>query len=478
MMAVCFTGGPILTMDSVRTGASVVVIDHGRIAAVGDRGLLEAHRGTEVVDLAGRTLVPGFIDAHNHLCIAALHPAWADLSLVSSVEELRAALLEQADREPSAAWLRGANWNDLFTGFVPHRRDLDELELHKPIMVAHYSLHQGVVDSEALDLLGISASTPDPEGGFIGRDANGTANGLLVERAWSEAHARSLAAYSDLDRWGEHIAARAKRLVGDGITCVHDAACPPEAEHVYSALAASEKMPISVLMMPHPLALLGRLEHQRLEGPITGEGSETLRVGPVKLFADGGVAPALDVSMGGRRFRFGIRFDELAEGVDAAARHGFRVAVHAIGNRALADAIEACSQISTEYRDVDHRFRVEHVSLASVAQARQMASLGMVAVVQPAFFITWERLSRIRCWMTRSGCHSGSSPVPEFPWRHPPTTRAPFTSRYAAHITEPLELPVPVGSLILNKRSTWSNGSGLTRLVPPTRAAKSTREDA
>src|SRR5947208_793214 len=245
-----FVGGRILTMDPWRATAEVAVIEKGRIAA-------------------------------------------------------------QAAREPGARWVRGAGWDETAGGLVPDRHALDALGFDRPVLVAHYSLHQCVVSSQALDELGIGRTTPDPPGGTIARGPDGEPTGLLVERAWSEAHARSLAAYRDPARWGGLIAALARALVADGITCVHDAACPPSAESVYRTLAGAGALPVSVLMMPHGEALLTAPSAARLEGPLTGEGDERLRVGPIKLFADGGIAPALDVTIQGQRARYGVCFADL-----------------------------------------------------------------------------------------------------------------------------------------------------------------------
>jgi predicted amidohydrolase YtcJ len=183
-------------MGDEAASPEVVIIDDDRILAVGGRELLAIHADAVQENLDGRILCPGFIDAHNHLSIAALHPLWADLRQSSSVELLGEALRQQAVRSPGTPWIRGAGWTDLGTGLRPHRRDLDALGLDRPIIVAHYSLHQCVVDSRALDLLGVGRGTADPPGGEIGRDPDGEPDGLLVERAWSEAHARSLAPYA------------------------------------------------------------------------------------------------------------------------------------------------------------------------------------------------------------------------------------------------------------------------------------------
>jgi predicted amidohydrolase YtcJ len=372
-------------MDPALGEPDVMVIGNGRITAVGARDLLRRFPGIIVDDLGGRTLVPGFIDAHNHLSIAALHPLWADLSGVTGIEGLQQALLRQAARQPAERWLRGVGWDETTAGVLPARRDLDALGLDRPIIVVHYSLHQCVVSSRGLDELHIGRRTPDPQGGTIGRGADGEPTGLLIERAWSDAHARSMAAYRDADRWGELIAARARVLLGDGITCVHDAACSPSAEDVYHALDAGGTLPISVLLMPHAEAILTPPAAQRLEGPRTGEGDEQLRVGPVKLFADGGIAPAIDARVAGQRATFGVQFTDLSEQMVQAVARGFRVAVHAMGNAGLAATLAAFARAARVRPDEDHRFRVEHATLASPAQLREMAALGAIGVVQPGF---------------------------------------------------------------------------------------------
>jgi len=384
-----FVGGRILTM-AAGPEPEVVVVESSRIAAVGGRALLAAWPTATVRELDGRTLCPGFIDAHNHLSIAALHPRWRDVSGIASIEALLEEIRRQAVAEPDAPWVRVCGWNEGPTatehqGVHPTRIDLDGLGLDRPILVAHYSLHQGVVCSHGLDRLGIGRTTRAAQGGEIMRDAAGLPTGLLVERAWGGAHEASLAAYAEPGRWGEHIVARAHQLLSQGITAVHDAACPPAAEAVYTRLAAAGALPISVVMMPHAAALLHNDLGPRLDGPPTGEGDEQVRVGAAKLFADGGVSIALDVTMQGQVLRFGTTMDDMAGHLLAARQRGFRVAVHAMGNVGVQRTIDAFVAAASEAPDDEHRFRVEHAGIASPAQARDLAALGAVAVVQPGF---------------------------------------------------------------------------------------------
>jgi len=198
-MTIAFTGGRVLTMDAAAAGARVVVVDGDRIVAVGDQELLAAHPEAEVVDLAGSVLVPGFIDAHNHLSVAALHPRWRDVAGVTDRDLLADAVRAQDVAEPDTAWIRCQGFDAFACPITRH--DLDAVGVDRPVIVADYTLHQCVVSSAGLDALGIGRDTPDPPGGEIARDAAGEPTGFLIERAWSAAHARSMRDYADPDRW-------------------------------------------------------------------------------------------------------------------------------------------------------------------------------------------------------------------------------------------------------------------------------------
>jgi hypothetical protein len=380
-----FSGGPILTMDGAQSNPDLVVIEDDRIVAVGDAELAQRYPDANTVDLRGRTLAPGFIDAHNHLCIAALHARWADLGEVRTADALRAALRAQAAAEPEAAWVRGVGWSDLEDGWTPTRQDLDALGFDRPVIAVHYSYHQCVVSSAGLDALGLSDTSLDPPGGSLGRTDSGALNGVLYERAFSDAHERSMAPYRDPDRWADYIVDAARGLLREGIVSVHDAACPPSAERVYRTLARDGRLPIAMVLMPHGEALLGPLDAQRLDGPPTGDGDHRLRVGPVKLFADGGVLPAIGGHIKGHPISLGLVFDDLEAEVHTVVEHGFGIAVHAIGNRgaeATLDAFAAATQIRP---DDEVLFRIEHATLLSREQSRRMADLNTIAVVQPGF---------------------------------------------------------------------------------------------
>jgi predicted amidohydrolase YtcJ len=384
-----FFNGRILSMNAAIGEPQVLIVECGRVAALGDHELLSAHPDASRHDLQGRTVLPGFVDAHNHLSVAALHPLWADLSSTTTLEELGAALVRQAATESEARWVRGAGWNEFISQFPLTRAELDALPIDRPIAVADFGYHHGVVNSRGLDALQIGRTTPDPEGGEIVRGADGKPTGLLLERAWADAHLRSLEPYRDPDRWARLIEERARVLLRYGITCIHDAACTPMAERVYRALARAGRLPFSVLAMPHPERWFDNAATDRLDGPPTGEGDERFRIGPAKFFADGGKNCALDVHVGGERVTVGHRFPHLSEGVTRAVERGFEVAVHAMGNVGVASALDAFERAAAKRDGV--RFRLEHATLATPEQIRRLGELGVVGVVQPGFVVPYAR---------------------------------------------------------------------------------------
>ncbi len=380
-------GGPIVTIDKSTIENGAVVVRDGRITEVVNDLAAIADRPGERYDLAGRTLVPGFIDAHNHLSVAALHPVFGDATDVRTEADLVALVQTHAAEQPEAEYLRLHSWDDTKCDFALDRHLLDRIDnlADHPIVVAHSSLHQCVANSAALDRIGVAMRTPDPPGGEISRDTQGAPTGLLQETAWSEAHRRSLIAYADPDRWEMLIAQRARALIRTGITSVHDAACAPDAEARYMAMADSGDLPISVVAMPHSAALLRNDLLERLDGPVTGDGDAKVRVGAVKLFADGGIAIALDVTMNGNPIRHGHLMDDLQACARRAVDRGYRIAVHAVGNRGVDHALDTFADLARAHPGRDHRFRLEHAGVTGPDQWRRTADLDAIGVVQPGF---------------------------------------------------------------------------------------------
>ena len=356
----------------------VLLLDGDRISALGGHTLLDAHPGATRVDLGGRYLIPGLIDAHHHLSVAALQPRWADLTHAGSPDDVFAALREHAAREPAAAWIRGFNWRPT-AGAKVTRQDLDDLRLGRPIMLSHWTMHQCLVDSTGLEALGIGTASPDPPGGHILRDRLGAVSGRLIETAWSEAHAQSLADYAR-EGWPDRIADSARALLAEGITAVHDAAASPGAIAAYRRLAQRGALPISVLALPHPTAMLLNPDAGLVDGLTPGDGDEWFRLGPVKFFADSGSQPALRGHRDGKPIELGTLSPGLAEGVRDISARGWPVAIHANGSLGVEAALAAIQGV-----DLAAAPRLEHCVVLSAGQARAIAAVGAHAVVQPAF---------------------------------------------------------------------------------------------
>lgn len=376
-MAIAFYNGRVLTMEPGRV-ADVLVFDNDRIVAVGDQTLLEAHPDAEWHDLQGRYLIPGLIDAHHHLSIAALHPRWADLTRVTTPDGLFQALRDQAAREPAAAWIRAFDWRPT-AGAAVSRGDLDDLQLGRPIILSHWTLHQCLVDSLGLQALGIDRATADPAGGHILHDDAGEPTGRLIEIAGSAAHAASIADYTSAG-FPQRLAQRGRELLAEGITAVHDAAASAAAIAAYRDLAKGNALPISVLALPHSTEMLVNPDGSTVEGLTPGDGDETFRLGPVKFFSDSGSQPALRGHRDGKPVKIGTLSPGLAEGVRAVAARGWPVAIHANGSLGVDAALEAIVGA-----DLPTAPRLEHCAVMAAGQAERMAAVGVRAVVQPSF---------------------------------------------------------------------------------------------
>src|SRR5215469_267553 len=164
------TGGAVYTVDAARTWAQAVAISGGRIAAVGTDAEMRPHMGprTEVVNLRGRMVLPGFQDAHVHASGGGLERGQCDL----------AAIRAYADRNPGAAWITGGGWGmDVFPGGVPGKDDLDGVVPDRPVFLSNRDHHGVWVNSRALELAGVDAATPDPPDGRIERTASGSPQG-------------------------------------------------------------------------------------------------------------------------------------------------------------------------------------------------------------------------------------------------------------------------------------------------------------
>jgi predicted amidohydrolase YtcJ len=381
--------GVIHTMDDRLPRAQAVAIAGNRVLALGDdataRELLAP--GGEAIDLKGRAVVPGFVDSHLHFVEYVLRLRRIDLAEVPTLDEALARVAARATQTPLGEWLLGGGWNrNLWPGGAfPTRADLDAVAPQHPVALTSKDCHVIWLNSRALAQVGITAQTPDPAGGKIERDAAGEPTGILKERATKlaeEAIAKPpMKTLLTLLREGIANAQRA------GLVGIHD--CEDgRAFTAFQILHRQDELGLRVLMhIP-----VENLETAIQLGLRSGYGDDFLRVGGVKIFADGALGARTAVMLEpyeGEPDNRGIvvaPLDELRRLVSMAHQSGLSVAVHAIGdsaNRTVLDALTMAVEQPRTATTPALPHRIEHVQLLHPADVPRLAKLGVVASMQP-----------------------------------------------------------------------------------------------
>jgi predicted amidohydrolase YtcJ len=389
--------GRVLTFDVagatlVRSQATAVLIERGRIAAIGDDAAIVHRLGRrgDRVDLGGNVVAPGFVDAHIHafdcalgsLKVSCLPPAVGDLS------SLKVRLAARAASIPVGAWVVGEGYDDmrLTERRHPTRLDLDEAVPNHPAVVTRVCGHMSVANTRALSVAGVDGRTPNPPGGRIVRDAAGTATGLLLEEAQSLI--LDVVPPADDEQIAHALASTGRSLVARGITTICEALLgashPRETEIWTRVLSGTWDGPKVRFLADRRLVEDGA--HHDL--PVIG----------TKLFADGSVTgrtAALSQPFEGGTDT-GMLIHEprrLAELVGRSVQRGLPVGIHAMGDRAIAAAVAAIELAGPVAATSDAagsagtnaaRHRIEHCSLPGPSLAA-MRSLGIVPVPQPVF---------------------------------------------------------------------------------------------
>ncbi len=413
--------GTVLTLDDEGSLHDAMAVRGGRVLAVGTEASVRAAAGDdpEVIDLAGRTVVPGFIDAHHHFSHCVVGLLGIDCRGVPSIAEIRDLIARQAATIPKGQWIRGVAYDEhhLVEARHPTRHDLDGVAPDHPVVLAHVSSHQCVANSAALAEAGIDASTPDPPGGLIARDRQRRPIGVLYEVAGEmvDAPARTHVLRGDRHALEEAAVRAAEQQLAFGITQLCDPCVDPAAEDLY--LHVHDRLPLRI----HALGIGSRAMFVPPDERITPpEQLDGFAISGVKFFADGGdqcamclslrtIARAtasamvrsvrdrslaglrltrqMPVRLDGRMVHTGISFyrhGELDDRVRRTAELDLTVAVHAIGNRAIDNTLDTLTGVR---RDVgDHaRLRVEHAMFPDPADIGRFADLGVHAVMQPRF---------------------------------------------------------------------------------------------
>ncbi|MFB7745532.1 MULTISPECIES: amidohydrolase [unclassified Streptomyces] len=393
-----FTGGPVLTLDAARSRATTVAVTGDRITAVGHDEVRELiGPKTQVVDLAGKLLIPGFQDAHVHPVSAGIELARCDLTGLRTATETLDAVRAYADAHPEQEWITGGGWSmEAFEGGSPTRDLLDRVVPDRPVYLPNRDHHGAWVNSRALAAAGLTRDTPDPADGRIERDATGEPTGLLQEGAM-DLVGRLTPRSTPAERLAALLRAQA-HLHSYGITAWQDAivgnfGSMDDPADAYVTAARDGSLTARVVgalwwdrergaeQIPELVARRAQLSKGRF------------RAGSVKIMQDGvaetGTAallgPYLD-ACGCATANTGTSFVDPAElrgYVTQLDALGFQAHFHALGDRAVREALDAVAAAREANGRTDTRPHLAHLQIVHPDDIDRFRALGATANIQP-----------------------------------------------------------------------------------------------
>lgn len=388
-----YRNGTVLTVDARDTVAQAVAVRDGRIVAVGSNAQVEARvgPGTTVVDLAGRTMIPGIYDAHSHFTFAGTNAEFeADLNsppigTVRSIGDLVASLQRQQARLPAGAWITGFGYDDTLIAERRHptRADLDRVSPTQPVYVMHVSGHLAVANSAALALGGVTAATADPPGGVIRRTPGGEPDGVLEETAMMlVASHRPVLTAAQVQ---QGIAAAVRIYTAAGVTTANEGAAAAAGVAALEQAARAGRLPLRVVAWPM-LETMAAVDQVELT-------SGRVKIGGVKDFADGSIQgytgylghPYHTAFHGDAQYRGFPRQDRatLAKRLREVHAAGRQSLVHGNGDAAIADILDAFGDAMAAQPRRDARHVVIHAQMAREDELDRMQALGVI----PSFFV-------------------------------------------------------------------------------------------
>lgn len=376
--------GNFLTMDQANPRAQAVAIAGGRFIAVGgnDDVLALAGAGTRKVNLEGRTVTPGFIDAHSHPASSGRrHLKEVDCDL-RSVQAIAGAIRKRAAQTPKGQWVLGFKYDDTKTeeGRALTRADLDRAAPDHPVFINHRGGHTAYVNSAALRAASVSETTPDPAGGHFDRDpATKRLTGQLRETAMAPFRRVIPSSYTRAD-YREGVKVISQMMTRAGVTSVHDAYGTPDDLQAYQDAREAGELSLRVY------CLIGSQAIDRMiaAGVRTGLGDEWVRVGAMKMTCDGSISERtarLSQPYVNRPNDYGILVTpeaELYRNARKAHDAGWQIGIHANGDVAIDIVLKIYERLQREAPRRDPRFRIEHCTLLNPSLIERIRRLGVI----------------------------------------------------------------------------------------------------
>jgi predicted amidohydrolase YtcJ len=372
--------------------SSMAFDDNGKIIAVGAAKDVAARAPqAKHVDMAGRTVLPGLIDAHGHVFGLGAMLTQLDLSATTSLQQALGAIADYARANPQGAWLRGRGWNqeNWKLGRFPTAKELDGVVGERPVWLERVDGHAGWANSRALALAGITDKTPDPAGGKIVRDADGHATGVLVDAAKG---LMEKVLPQPTEQEGRVMLDRAlQKMASVGLTGAHDAGITVAQDKLYRDYADHGKLTARIY------AMIGGtgpdFDQLSKNGPVNSYGKDMYALRAVKLYSDGALGSrgaALLAPYSDDPHSHGLLFHSNQE-IDAmiakAMKKGYQVNVHAIGDAGNKQILDVFAKEIPANRAKNGgnelRHRIEHAQVVALADIPRFKSIGIIPSMQP-----------------------------------------------------------------------------------------------
>jgi predicted amidohydrolase YtcJ len=393
--------GKIVTVDTERPSAQALAVKGDTIVALGTDQEIGKYVGekTQVIDLAGKLAIPGFIDSHLHFMGVGEQKLQLDLTKARNWDDIVAMVAEAVKTTPPGQPIRGRGWHQEkwdkvptpnVEGFPLHN-ELSKVSPNNPVYLTHASGHATIANAKAMELAGITKKTPDPAGGNMVRDARGNPIGVFRENAAGLLRSRAQAA----PLTAEQREAQARKIVdlasqeclSKGITSVHDAGVGFEVVDLYKKMADEKKLPVRIYVMVN--ADNEELAEKLPKYKMVEAGDKHVTVRAIKRLMDGALGsrtawllePYADLASS-----TGVEttpVEELAETARIAVANGFQLCTHAIGDRANRETLnvyEAAFKAPPPKQDM--RWRIEHAQHINAADIPRFGQLGIVAAMQ------------------------------------------------------------------------------------------------
>lgn len=378
--------GYTIVDNEIQRFTSVVIWD-GKFVETDTSSLAEKYPNATVIEGEGKTMLPGLIDAHGHVMGLGFQQLNVDLMGVNSLEATLDTLKRYAEANPDLEWIQGRGWNQTLweENEFPTAADIDEIISDRPVWLSRVDGHAGWGNSMALRMANISKETIDPQGGKIIRNVRGEATGVFIDAAQGYINSEVPSPTPKEQRLALEKAYQ--QMASEGLTAVHDAGAGVATWNLYKEFVDEGKAKARIYTM---IAGAGdTFDELSKNGPINSYADDMLSLRSVKLYSDGALGSrgaAMLQPYSDDAGNVGLLFmeqEEIDSAVSKVIGKGFQANIHAIGDAANRQVLDALEKAQNKYGDQGLRNRIEHAQIVSLKDIPRFKELGIIASMQP-----------------------------------------------------------------------------------------------